>query len=90
MSFLIHQLFVSIMQLMCAWLFWKISRQVCEQYATYDFEPKIAKYNSTFYQWNVRNLHALKNWKHLAYPNFKQIDLSKKLYIKNSICNALM
>lgn len=85
------------MQLMCAWLFWKISRQICEQYATYDFEPKIAKYNSTiakynstFYQWNARNLHALKNRKHLAYPNFKQIDLSKKLYIKNSICNALM
>lgn len=39
---------------------------------------------------HVRNLHALKNRKHLAYPNFKQIDLSKKIYIKNSICNALM
>lgn len=36
------------MQLMCAWLFWKISRQICEQYATYDFEPKIAKYNLHF------------------------------------------
>lgn len=67
---------------MCAWLFWKISRQICEQYATYDFEPKIAKYNSTFYQWNARNLHALKNRKHLAYPNFKQTNLSKKLYIE--------